>query len=84
MSDELDGDGIGGAVLEVLTGNAFRLLVSHTRKDNKGDYGKTEKIKTDIVLGFFVATSRLISINWLVSIGYTKVAKANNFDVRSN
>ena len=44
MSDELDGDGIGGAVLEVLTGNAFRLLVSHTRKDNKGDYGKTEKI----------------------------------------
>ena len=44
MSDELDGDGIGGEVLEVLTGNAFRLLVSHTRKDNKGDYGKTEKI----------------------------------------
>jgi len=44
MSDELDGDGIGGAVLEVLTGNAFRLLVSHTRKDNKADYGKTEKI----------------------------------------
>ncbi len=44
MSDELDGDGIGGAVLEVLTGNAFRLLVSHTRKDNKSDYGKTEKI----------------------------------------
>ncbi|WP_067960236.1 hypothetical protein [Nitrosopumilus sp. Nsub] len=44
MSDGLDGDGIGGAVLEVLTGNAFRLLVSHTRKDNKGDYGKTEKI----------------------------------------
>ena len=43
MSDELDGDGIGGAVLEILTGNAFRLLVSHTRKDNKGDYGKTEK-----------------------------------------
>ena len=28
MSDELDGDGIGGAVLEVLTQNAFRLLVS--------------------------------------------------------
>ena len=38
MSSELDGDGIGGAVLEVLTENAFRLLVSHTRKDNKGDY----------------------------------------------
>ena len=32
MSDELDGDGIGGAVLEILTGTAFRLLVSHTRK----------------------------------------------------
>ena len=44
MTDELNGDGVGGAVLEVLTGNAFRLLVSHTRKDNKGDYGKTEKI----------------------------------------
>ena len=44
MSSELDGDVIGGAVLEVLTENAFRLLVSHTRKDNKGDYGKTEKI----------------------------------------
>ena len=38
----------------------------------------------DRVLGFFAATSRLISINWLVSIGYTKVTKANNFDVRSN
>ena len=38
----------------------------------------------DWVLGFFVATSRLIIINWLVSIGYTKVVKANNFDVRSN
>ena len=37
MSDSLDGDGIGGAVLEILTGNAFRLLVSHTRKDNVGD-----------------------------------------------
>ena len=44
MSDKLDGDGIGGAVLEILTGNAFILLVSHTRKDNVGDYGKTEKI----------------------------------------
>ena len=44
MSESLDGDGIGGAVLEILTGNAFRLLVSHTRKDNVGDYGKTEKI----------------------------------------
>ena len=38
------GDGIGGAVIAVLTNNAFELLVSHTRKDNQGDYGKTEKI----------------------------------------
>ena len=29
MSDELDGDGIGGAVLEILTGNAFRLSLIH-------------------------------------------------------
>jgi len=32
MSDSLDGDGIGGAVLEILTGNAFRLLVSPYQK----------------------------------------------------
>ena len=38
------GDGIGGAVIAVLTNNAFELLVSHTRKDNQDDYGKTEKI----------------------------------------
>ena len=38
------GDGIGGAVIGILTNNAFELLVSHTRKDNQGDYGKTEKI----------------------------------------
>ena len=38
------GDGIGGAVIAVFTNNAFELLVSHTRKDNQGDYGKTEKI----------------------------------------
>ena len=38
------GDGIGGAVIAVLTNNAFELLVSHTRKDNQEDYGKTEKI----------------------------------------
>ena len=38
------GDGIGGPVIGILTNNAFELLVSHTRKDNKGDYGKTEKI----------------------------------------
>jgi len=38
------GDGIGGPVKSILTNNAFELLVSHTRKDNKEDYGKTEKI----------------------------------------
>jgi len=38
------GDGIGGLVMMILTNNAFELLVSHTRKDNKEDYGKTEKI----------------------------------------
>ena len=38
------GDGIGGPVIGILTNNAFELLVSHVRKDNKDDYGKTEKI----------------------------------------
>ncbi len=38
------GDGIGGAVIGILTNNAFELLVSHTRKDNQEQYGKTEKI----------------------------------------
>ena len=38
------GDGIGGPVMGILTENAFEILVSHTRKDNKGEYGKTEKI----------------------------------------
>ena len=38
------GDGIGGPVMGILTNNAFELLVSHTRKDNKEEYGKTEKI----------------------------------------
>ena len=38
------GDGIGGPVMGILTNNAFQLLVSHVRKDNKEEYGKTEKI----------------------------------------
>ena len=38
------GDGIGGPVIGVLTNNAFEMLVSHTRKDNREEYGKTEKI----------------------------------------
>ncbi len=38
------GDGIGGAVISILTNNVFELLVSHTRKDNQEEYGKIEKI----------------------------------------
>ena len=38
------GDGIGGAVISILTNNAFELLISHTRKDNQEQYGKIEKI----------------------------------------
>ncbi len=38
------GDGIGGPVIECLSHNAFQLLITHFRKDNKEEYGKTEKI----------------------------------------
>ena len=38
------GDGIGSHIIGILTNNAFQLLVSHVRKDNKEKYGKTEKI----------------------------------------
>ena len=38
------GDGIGGPILGCLANNAFELLVTHFRKDNKEEYGKTEKI----------------------------------------
>ena len=38
------GDGIGGPVLGILAGNAFEMVISHVRKDNKDEYGKTEKI----------------------------------------
>lgn len=38
------GDGIGGTVIGILTNNAFELLITHHRKDNKEEYGKTEKI----------------------------------------
>ena len=38
------GDGIGGPVMGILAGNAFQMVVSHVRKDNKEEYGKTEKI----------------------------------------
>ena len=38
------GDGIGGPIIGILTNNTCELLISHTRKDNQDDYGKTEKI----------------------------------------
>ena len=38
------GDGIGGPVIGFLSNNTFELLVTHFRKDNKEEYGKTEKI----------------------------------------
>jgi len=38
------GDGIGGSVISILTNNAFELLITHHRKDNQEEYGKTEKI----------------------------------------
>ena len=38
------GDGIGGPVLGILAGNAFEIVISHVRKDNKEEYGKTEKV----------------------------------------
>jgi hypothetical protein len=38
------GDGIGGPVIGCLTGNAFEMTVTHFRKDNKDEYGKTERI----------------------------------------
>jgi len=38
------GDGIGGSVISILSNNAFELLITHHRKDNQEEYGKTEKI----------------------------------------
>ncbi len=38
------GDGIGGPVVRILTGDTFEMLVSHVRKDNKDEYGKTERV----------------------------------------
>ena len=38
------GDGIGGPVIGCLSGNAFAMAVTHFRKDNKEEYGKTERI----------------------------------------
>jgi len=38
------GDGIGGSVIACLSNNAFEMLITHHRKDNNEEYGKTEKI----------------------------------------
>ncbi|MFB5618568.1 MAG: hypothetical protein ACE5RE_03120, partial [Candidatus Nitrosomaritimum aestuariumsis] len=38
------GDGIGGSVIAFLSNNAFELLITHHRKDNQEEYGKTEKV----------------------------------------
>ncbi len=38
------GDGIGGPVIECLSGNIFQMYVTHFRKDNSEEYSKTEKI----------------------------------------
>lgn len=38
------GDGIAGPVVGVLAYNAFEILITHFRKDNKEEYGKSEKI----------------------------------------
>lgn len=43
------GDGIGGPVMECLTGNMFRMYVTHFRKDNSEQYSKLEKILIDKV-----------------------------------
>ena len=38
------GDGIAGPVVGCIAHNAFELLITHFRKDNKEEYGKTEKV----------------------------------------
>jgi hypothetical protein len=38
------GDGIGGAVLNCLSGDTFEMSVSHFRKDNTKQYDKMERI----------------------------------------
>ena len=39
------GDGIGGPVMDCLSGNMFRMYVTHFRKDNSEEYSKLEKIQ---------------------------------------
>ena len=38
------GDGIAGPVLKIMSGSVFKIVVSHTRKDNNDEYGRLEKI----------------------------------------
>ena len=38
------GDGIGGPIINCLSGNIFEMSVTHFRKDNKEEYGKIERI----------------------------------------
>ncbi len=38
------GDGIAGPVTGVLSHDAFEILVTHFRKDNAEEYGRSEKI----------------------------------------
>jgi regulator of replication initiation timing len=39
------GDGIGGPVMDCLSGNMFKMYVTHFRKDNSEEYSKLEKIQ---------------------------------------
>lgn len=38
------GDGIAGPVTGILSYNTFEILITHFRKDNAEEYGKTERI----------------------------------------
>lgn len=38
------GDGIGGPVTGVLSGDTFEMAVSHVRKDNGAEYDKVERV----------------------------------------
>ena len=38
------GDGIGGPIINCLSGNIFEMSVTHFRKDNKEEYGKIERV----------------------------------------
>ena len=37
-------DGIAGPVIGILAHDKFEILITHFRKDNKEEYGKSEKI----------------------------------------